>query len=77
MELPKTPFTMAEFVAKNGLGRLGKNHFNLIRKRFTELGLVQVRRRREKTYAENVWVKEEEAQEAERLEEKLKELRLN
>lgn len=77
MKMPTTPFTMTEFIAANGLGKLGKTHFSLIRKRFTELGLVQVRRRRNKAYAENVWVTEKEAGDADRLEEKLKELRLN
>lgn len=76
MKLPNTPFTMTEFAALNNLGILGKTHYLVIRKRFTELGLIQTRRRRKKTYAENVWVKQGEASDVDELEQKLKDLRV-
>lgn len=76
MKLPKTPFTMTEFAATNGLGVLGKGHYDIIRKRFTELNLVQVRRRRDKAFAETVWVKKDEANDVDTLAQRLKELTL-
>lgn len=74
MKLPKTPFTMTEFAAANALGVLGKHHYDVIRKRFAELDLVQVRRRRNKTFAESVWVKKDEANDVDTLEQRLKEM---
>lgn len=77
MKLPEGPFTMTEFAATNGLGKLGKTHYATIRKRFSELGLIQVRRRRDKGHAENVWVNEKDALDPIELAKKLKDLRLN
>lgn len=74
MKMPKTPFTMTEFAAANGLGVLGKQHYDIIRKRFTELDLVQVRRRRDKAFAETVWVKKTESNDVDTLALRLKDL---
>jgi hypothetical protein len=65
---------MTEFAAANALGVLGKQHYDIIRKRFTELNLVQVRRRRDKAFAETVWVRKEEANDVDTLAMRLKEL---
>jgi hypothetical protein len=67
---------MAEFVQTNNLGHLSKIHHNAIHKRFGQLGLTQVRRRRAKQYAELVWVRADEIQEINEFTEKLKELTL-
>ena len=75
MKLPETPFTMQEFEELNKLSNLGMKHYRVIHKRFKELGLVRVRRRRDRDYAEDVWVKNEAVQDPLELRERLKALR--
>jgi hypothetical protein len=73
--MPKTPFTMSEFEATNNLVNLGRGHYTVIHKRFRELGLVKIRRRRNKSHAEDVWVKKTEFQDMTELQNQLAQLR--
>lgn len=75
MKLPAEPFTMAEFEELNRLTNLGQKHYRMIHRRFREIGLVRVRRRREKEYAEDVWVKSNQVQDAGELAKSLRALR--
>lgn len=75
MKLPDTPFTMYEFEQLNELSNLGMKHYREIHKRFKQLGLVRVRRRRDKDFAEDVWVRNNQFQDPAELRERLKALR--
>lgn len=66
---------MQEFELANGLTNLGMKHYKIIHKKFNKLGLLRVRRRRDKAFAEDVWIKAEQFQNPEELEKKLKALR--